>query len=174
VATYWDLAWVLDDEQRELLLRLAPSAFGDDRGSWALCLMQAYALRHDATNVHRHAEIARAEFAKQVEAVPDDAQRHAFLGLSLAYLGRMTEAIREAERAVELLPSAKDAYSGPYLQHQLVRVYILTSEFDKALDGLEALLGVPYYLTPGWLVIDPNFAPLKGNPRFEKMLNQKV
>ena len=35
LATYFDLVWVLDEEQRELLLRLTPSAFDDDRGVWA-------------------------------------------------------------------------------------------------------------------------------------------
>jgi hypothetical protein len=35
---------------------------------------------------------------------------------------------------------------------------------------LEPLLKVPYYLSPGWLAIDPNLPPLKGNPRFEKLL----
>jgi len=29
---------------------------------------------------------------------------------------------------------------------------------------------VPYYLTPEWLKIDPNFAPLRGNPRFERLI----
>ena len=59
VANYWDLVWVLDEEQRELLLRLTPSAFDDDRGAWALCLAQAYALKGDAANVRTYAEEAR-------------------------------------------------------------------------------------------------------------------
>ena len=173
VANFWDLVWVLDEAQRDLLLRLTPRAFGDDRSVWSLCLMQAYALRRDEANMRTYAEIARAATEDQLAAVPDDAQRHAFLGLSLAYLGRKADAVREAERAVDLLPISRDAYIGPYVFHQCVRVYILTGEHEKALDGLQALLEIPYYLSPGWLSIDPNFAPLKGNPRFEELLKQK-
>ena len=103
-------------------------------------------------------------------AAPEDAQRHAELGLSLAYLGRKVEAIREAEKAMELLPISRDAYVGPYFQHQLVRVYILTGENEKALDKLEPLLKIPYNLTPGWLRIDPNFDPLRKSPRFQKLV----
>ena len=42
---------------------------------------------------------------------------------------------------------------------------------EKALDQLEPLLKIPYYLSPGWLKIDPTFAPLRGNPRFERLVN---
>ena len=173
VASANDLVWVLDEQQREILLRLTPSAFDDDRGIWARCLSEAYALKRDAANVRAYAEEARRAFEEQIRATPDNAQRHVFLGLALAYLGRKEEAIREGERGVALDPVAKDGVRGPYYQHELVRIYILVGEPEKALDKLEPLLKIPYYLSPGWLRIDPNFDPLRGNPRFQKLIGGK-
>ena len=88
----------------------------------------------------------------------------------LAYLGRKEEAIREGERGVALDPISKDADIGPYTQHQLVRIYMLVGEPEKALDQLEPLLKIPDFLSPGWLKIDPNFDPLRKNPRFQKLV----
>jgi hypothetical protein len=51
------------------------------------------------------------------------------------------------------------------------RMYILLGEYDKALDLLEPLLKIPYYLSPGWLKTNPTFAPLRGNPRFERLVS---
>jgi TolB-like protein/Flp pilus assembly protein TadD len=170
LANYQDLVWVLDEEQRELLLRLTPSAFDEDRGTWALCLVQAYAMKGDAVNVRTYAEEIRKAFEEQLRAAPDDAQRHVELGIALAYLGRKEQAIREGERGAALLPVSRDAYAGPYIQHQLVRIYALVGEPERALDQLEPLLRVPYYLSPGWLKIDPNFDPLRNNPRFQKFV----
>ncbi len=45
-----------------------------------------------------------------------------------------------------------------------MRIYLLVGQPEKALDELEPLLKIPYYLSPGWRRIDPTFAPLKGNP----------
>jgi tetratricopeptide (TPR) repeat protein len=173
LANYQDLVWVLDEEQRELLLRLTPSAFDDDRGAWATYLVQPYALKGDAADVHTYAEEARKAIEEQLRATPGDAQRHVILGLALAYLGRKEEAIREGERGVALDPVSKDARDGPYTQHQLVRIYMLVGESDKALDQLEPLLKIPYFLSPGWLKIDPNFDPLRKNPRFQKLVAGK-
>jgi len=79
--------------------------------------------------------------------------------------------VREGRRAVELMPISKEAFTGPYLQHQLVRIYILVGEPERALDQLEPLLKVPYYLSPGWLRVDPTFDPLRSNPRFQRLLS---
>jgi serine/threonine-protein kinase len=169
-----DLVWVLDQAQQQLLLRLRPSAFDDDRAAWGIVLAQTYALRGDAAKAGVYADSARTAFETQIADAPQvglQAGRHAALGLALAYLGRRTEAVREGQRAVALLPTAKDAQIGPYIQHQLVRIYLLVGEPEKALDQLEPLLKMPYYLSPGWLRIDPNFAPLRGNPRFQRLVN---
>jgi len=170
LANYFDLVWILDEEQRELLLRLTPSAFDDDRGGWSSCLLQAYALKGDSANVRAYAEEARKAYEEQLRAAPNDATRRAGLGLALAYLDRKAEAIREGERGLALDPVSKDAANGPYYQHQLVRIYMLVGEPEKALDQLEPLLKMPYYLSPGWLKIDPNFDPLRKNPRFQKLI----
>jgi len=169
-ANYDDLMWVLDEPQQQLLLRLTPSAFDNDRPTWAGVLAQTYALRGDKARARAYADTSRQGTEQELRAAPDDAQLHMFLGLMLAYLGRTADAIREGERGVALLPISADASNGPYMQHQLVRIYLIVGEKEKALDQLEPLLRTPYNFSPGWLRIDPNFAPLKGNPRFERLV----
>jgi len=93
--------------------------------------------------------------------------------LALAFLGRKADAIREGQYGLELLPISKDAFVGPYLQHQLVRIYVLLGETERALDQLEPLLKLPYRLSPGWLKVDPTFGPLGGNPRFERLVGAR-
>jgi tetratricopeptide (TPR) repeat protein len=136
----------------------------------AIIRTQLYHLRGDHARAAIYADSARIAFEQQSRAAPDDAQRHAILGLALAYLGRKSEAVREGQRAVELQPSSKEAFSGPYMQLQLARIYMLVGEPEKALDQLEPLLRIPYYLSPGWLRIDPTYAPLRTNPRFKKLV----
>jgi eukaryotic-like serine/threonine-protein kinase len=170
LATYQDLYWVLDDAQQRQVLALPPSAFDDDRGNWGIVRAQLCHLRGDRVRSAMYADSARTAFAEQSRAAPDDAQRHVFLGLALAYMGRKADAVREGQRGVELLPISEDPSTGPYMQHQLARIYLLVGEPEKALDQLEPLLRIPYYLSPGWLRIDPTFDPLRNNTRFKKLV----
>ena len=170
LAQYNDLVWLLDEQQTDLLLRLTPEAYDGDLAAWALCRAQAYALRGDTANARVNAEEARKAVDEQLRAAPEDDQRHALLGLALAYLGRKEEAIREGSRAIALMPISRDTAAATYNQHQLARIYILVGEPEKALDQIEALLKVPDFLSPGWLKVDPNFDLLRSNPRFQKLV----
>jgi non-specific serine/threonine protein kinase len=163
-----ELDWVLDDAQRDVLLRLTPGAFDGDRAVWGLTLAHAWLLRGDRAKVREYAEESRKGLTAQV-AQAGGGKPNVYRGLALAYLGRKAEAIREAEGSVALGPIERDPFDGPWVQHRAVRIHILLGNHERALDLLEPLLKTPYYLTPGWLRIDPNFDPLRGNPRFEKL-----
>ena len=169
-----DLYWVLDDAQQQLLLRLSPAPFGNDRATWAFALASTYALRGDTALSRAYADSVRLVLRARLRDVPQDPNTHGWLGMVLAYTGRKAEAIREGERALELVPSSTGPIVRQGFQLQLARIYVLVGELEKALDLLEPLVETSYktsYLSPGWLRIDPGFAPLRGNPRFERLVN---
>jgi eukaryotic-like serine/threonine-protein kinase len=168
-----DLFWLLERPMQDRVLALPPAAFDDNRGKWGVVLAECYRLRGDARRAGAYADSARVALEEQLEAVPDDPWLHVTMGHALAILGRKAEAIAEGERANTLLPITRDAMFGAQVQQRLVRIYIIVGEPEKALDKLEPLLEVPYWLSPEWLRLEPTFAPLKGNPRFEKLVAGK-
>jgi serine/threonine-protein kinase len=172
MGTYYDLYWALDERQQALLRRLTAGPFDGDLGVWGLALAGAYEVHGDMKRARAYADSARIAFEQQLKAAPEDAQRLVLLGVALAYLGRRDEAIKAGERGLALRPPSQDASNGPYLQHQLARIFILLGEPEKALDNLEPLLRIPYYLSPGWLKIDPTFDPLRKHPRFQRLVDQ--
>jgi tetratricopeptide (TPR) repeat protein len=99
------------------------------------------------------------------------------LGLSLihAVLGEKDAAIKEAERAITLLPSAKDAVDGPTYEENLASVEAMVGQKDRAISRLQRLLTIPYIncLTPALLRLDPKWDPLRGDPRFQKLCEEK-
>jgi len=92
-----------------------------------------------------------------------------------AGLGRKEDAIREARRAVDLMPIAKDSYWGPGAVANLALVYAWTGERDRALEQLELVAKIPAATTyPAGVYGDLRFNPcwddLRGDPRFDKIV----
>jgi tetratricopeptide (TPR) repeat protein len=167
MAAQGDFAWALEDDQREMLLRLTPAAFDNDKAAWGLALADADALKGDQESLRVHAEEARKVFEERLPGTPTDAQTHGLLGVVLAYLGRNAEAIQQGERCVAL---AKEWGMGIYCRHLLARIYTRIGEQEKAVDQLEDLFKRAPRASRGWLNINSNFDPLRKNFRFQKLI----
>jgi TolB-like protein/class 3 adenylate cyclase/Tfp pilus assembly protein PilF len=126
--------------------------------------------RGDATVARTAFTAARAEVEKTMRGQPDYAQGLTVLGLIDAGLGRKDDAIREGRRAVELVPVSKDVIDGTDLILNLAVIYAWTGEKDLALKQLAGAAGLPSPLSYGWLRLHPDWDPLRGDPRFEKIV----
>jgi serine/threonine-protein kinase len=109
---------------------------------------------------------------RKVMEIPDDPRYHSALGIAYAGIGRKVDAIKEGEKAVDLLPMAVDAFYGiPYVI-DLVVIYTMVGEFDLAIDQLEYLLTVPSWLSTTWFDWDFRFAPLKTHPKYQELISK--
>jgi TolB-like protein/class 3 adenylate cyclase/Tfp pilus assembly protein PilF len=113
---------------------------------------------------------ARGEGAKLVAEQPDYAEGLCVLGMADAALGHKEDAIREIRHAVELLPVTKDAIIGSLLVKYLALIYAWTGEKDLALEQLNIAAKLPCSLSYGELRLHPYWDPLRGDPRFEKIV----
>jgi TolB-like protein/class 3 adenylate cyclase/Flp pilus assembly protein TadD len=126
--------------------------------------------RGDATVAVGAFTAARSEVEKTMRGQPDYAQGLTVLGLIDAGLGRKDDAIREGRRAVELVPVSKDVIDGADLILNLAVIYAWTGEKDLALKQLAEAAQLPSTLNYGWLRLHPDWDPLRGDPRFEKIV----
>jgi len=113
---------------------------------------------------------ARAEQEKIVEAQPDYGPPLCVLGLIDAALGRKEEALREGRRAVELLPVQQDAINGPLMITYLAMIAAWVGDKDLACQQLAIAVRPPSTVSYGQLKLLPFWDPLRGDPRFEKIV----
>ena len=113
---------------------------------------------------------AHAELERTVSEQPGYAPALCVLGLIDAALGRKDEAIREGRHAIELLPITKDSIDGAELVKYMGVIYAWCGEKDLAIEQIEATLKIPSTLSYGNLKLHPIWDPLRGDPRFEKIV----
>ncbi len=113
---------------------------------------------------------ARAEQEKAVRSEPNYGPPLCVLGLIDAALGQKEEALREGRRAVELLPVEKDAINGPLMITYLAMIAAWAGDKDLACEQLAIAIRPPTTVSYGQLKLLPFWDPLRGDPRFEKIV----
>jgi TolB-like protein/Tfp pilus assembly protein PilF len=114
---------------------------------------------------------ARAEQEKIVQAQPNYGPPLCVLGLIDAALGRKEEALREGRRAVELVPVERDALVGSHMIMDLAMIAAWVGEKDLACEQLATAVRYPGDVSYGQLKLMPSWDALRGDPRFEKIVD---
>jgi serine/threonine protein kinase/tetratricopeptide (TPR) repeat protein len=129
-------------------------------------------MKGDAAAAQAAFSAARARQEEAVRARPNDDPSLCALGLIDAALGRKEEALREGRRALELTPIAKDSVNGTDVLYFYAVICAQTGERDSAIEQLETLAKIPagWVLSYGDIRLNPNWDPLRGDPRFEKIV----
>ncbi|MEY2439524.1 MAG: hypothetical protein QOI34_909 [Verrucomicrobiota bacterium] len=134
------------------------------------CEGQVARLRGDSEGARHAFAEARAKLAQIVAAQSDNGPALCALGVLDAALGNKENAIREGRHSLELLPVGKDSINGALLIQYLALIYAWTGEKEAAIDQLDAATKIAGYLSYGQLRLDPVWDPLRGDPRFEKIV----
>jgi len=113
---------------------------------------------------------ARAEQQKIVDSQPDYGPALCVLALMDAALGRKEEALREGQRAIELLPVEKDSINGAHMIKYFAITAAWVGEKDLACDRVAEAVRLPGQMSYGQLKLLPFWDPLRGDPRFEKIV----
>ena len=174
----------LSEALRLLKARVAQYHFGAELEKGAFTVFLAFAQHEagDSAGAKITAEQARNTLEPICKTQPDNDFAATCLSQAYAVLGDRNSALKEAERAIALKPSAEYGASSPGLNENLALVRTIIGENTGAISILAPLLEVPYSsgsslygtpITPALLRLDPTWDPLRADPAFRKLYGEK-
>ncbi|MFQ5628230.1 MAG: tetratricopeptide repeat protein [bacterium] len=160
---------MLDGKFEDALNYVTPASYGLPHFYFQLAWDNFFYLNRIST-ARAYADSAKPLLEARVASEPDIRHWHYDLGIICAILGEKERAVKEGKIVAKFIPVNKDAMFAPNSLQRIAVIYVLVGEYDAAIDKLEYLFSIPYDLTVPLLKTDPVWAPLRGHPRFQKLI----
>jgi tetratricopeptide (TPR) repeat protein len=175
VANVWLLCALAERDvgaAQNALVSLGDNPFGDDavRLYRDFCEGLIARMTKDEAKARSAFTAARRDQEERVQAQPDYGPALCVLGLIDAGLGRKEEALREGRRAMELTPVEKDSVNGAHMIEYFAITAAWVGEKDLACEHLAKAAQVSGYVSYGRLKLLPYWDPLRGDPRFDRIV----
>ena len=171
-----------DEAIRLLQARLAQFHFDSqhEKAEAEVDLALTQRLAGDLPGAKLTAEQARNTLEQLYKDQPNNYRVTPPLSGAYAVMGEKDMALQAAERAITLMPRAKDAVSGPSFEENLALIQMIAGEKSRTISNLSQLLQTPYDsliyytpITPALLRLDPYWDPLRSDPAFQKLCEEK-
>jgi TolB-like protein/Flp pilus assembly protein TadD len=169
----WEPLWLaeFDPGFQAAIERLDLGAESDLSDSYHMLRGTARAARGEAAAARASFDSARIILEREKPAgTTAQATRHATLARVYAGLGRMADAVREAERSAEILPPSRESIGGANGLQTLAEIYMKAGQKEKAIEVLGQLLKIPSLISVPMLRNDPTWDRLRDEAGFQALL----
>ncbi|GEM_PF-701787 len=172
----FDVPWVLDDARQRRLFNIPVAIFAPDQKPASfrdrfLALAHTAWLRGNTRGARAYGDSAIGPASAVLRANPGNADAHELLAVAEAYAGARQTALRDAHAGTALAPLRPGLDAAAYDQVQLARVFTILGDADSAAAALEPVpAAAPLFWSRAWLRIDPTWAPLRTNSRFQRLI----
>jgi len=164
---YWWLERVVEPDYDATLRSMK---IGSDTAMYYLHRAQLNRLLGRYEIEKQYADSARVIVEEKVKRYPDNARFHSYLGRAYAGLRMKEPAFAHGQRAMELLPTSRDAFDALFIALDMIEICVVFEEYDRAIDLLQFLLSIPGFVSPSYLKLEPVWKPLHSHPRWPELV----